>query len=87
MESESESEVAPRPVKAARVDQSADDVVWYMHRGSKKLRLLRGQSEKPLTDRVLSCGRMLSDTYAKAGQAQQGLGKCVMCARNFQEAP
>ena len=75
----------PRPVKVARVDLLAGEMVWYVHRLSQKLHLLRGQSEKPILDRVLACGRMLSDTYTRASPAQQGLIKCAMCARTLPE--
>ena len=87
VESEGGSDVASRPEKAPRLEQPADGVVWYIHRSLKKVHLLRGQSEKPLMDRVLACGRMLSDTCTRASQEQQGMSRCAMCARNFQEVP
>ena len=78
------SDVDPRPSKSVKLDSSTNSVSWYMHRRSRMLHLLVGQSERPLLERVLNCGRALSDTCTKVGGEQQGLARCAMCAKSFQ---
>ena len=73
------------PSKRGRVGDAHCELAWFMHRGSKKLHVLRGQMEKPLFDRVLACGRALSDSCTRADSGMLQGDKCVMCARSLSE--
>ena len=70
-----------RPSKRGHAEMVSEGVIWYMHRGSKKLHMLRGQEDRMLLDRAFVCGRQWSDAYTRAGPADMMNAKCAMCTR------
>ena len=70
-----------RPSKRSHAEASSESVIWYMHRGSKKLHMLRGQEDRMLLDRAFVCGRQWSDAYTRAGLADMENAKCATCTR------
>ena len=79
-EGQSDCEMS-RPAKRVCTEMPSESIVWYMHRGSRKLHMLKGQEDRGVLDKSFNCGRPWSDAYTRAGSADMTNAKCVMCTR------
>ena len=76
---QAEESVAKKP----RTEDSSDNVLFVRHRGSDKIHVLRGQSDRSILEQVLSCGRALTDAYTRIDVLSDGQDRCAVCFRNW----
>ena len=69
--------------KRPRNEESCEDILLVRHRGSDKVHMLKGQSDRSILEQVLCCGRALTDAYTRIDVPKSGQDRCSVCFRNW----
>ena len=80
---EGSSDQAPTKKSRGQRPPNAEAQVWWVHRRSKMLHLVKGQENMSVEVQVFECGRSVSDTCRPAEEADAEGHVCSTCRKNM----